>query len=260
MMADALREEDPRQILIFVTKSIYNHFVLCYTETDNRYLYGKRGSIMDINLDMEKEALLESDLESEPEFEELDMNLDKKRCPICDGVGEIIRFDENHIYYKCKHCGEPFVHTFTNQEEAEVYIADAKWKLFAELNEGLLDWRMTNWDRIRDDFIRFVNYHPYLENDLIFQMGILACETKGFNMMELSQYRQTRARFKRIDKIYKQRLKFLKAQMKNPVLSESMESYRLSRTQYVELKNQYLQTKMIIKVFWGILKKLGPFK
>lgn len=215
---------------------------------------------MDVNLNMEKEEMLDLDLESDPQFEELDVNLDKKRCPYCGGSMEIIRFDEDHIYYKCKNCGEDFKYPFKNKEEAEFYIADAKWELFAKLNEGFLDWRMTNWNHIREDFIHFVDRHPYLENDLIFQMGILACDTKGFNQMNLDQYRETRARFKRIDKIYKQRLKFLKAQMKNPVLSESMESYKLSRAQYVELRNQYLQTKMVIKVFWGILKRLGPFR
>lgn len=215
---------------------------------------------MDTNLITENEEALGLDLESEQDFEEFDMNLDKKPCPNCGGELEILRFDENHVYYKCKNCGEPHSQPFKNQEEAEFYIADAKWKLFAELNEGLLDWRMTDWNQIREDFIAFIERHPYLENDLIFQMGILACDTKGFNQMDLNQYRETRARFKRIDKIYKQRLKFLKAQMKNPVLSDSMESYKLSRAQYVELRNQYLQTKMIIKVFWGILKKLGPFK
>ena len=211
-------------------------------------------------LDLDLEEELELDLELEPEFEELDMNLDKKRCPYCDGIGKIIRFDEDHIYYQCQYCGETYSHTFRSKEEAEFYIEDAKRKLFAELNEGLLDWRMTNWKQIRKDFMQFIDLHPHLQNDLIFQMGILACDTKGFNMMDLNQYRDTKERFKRIDKIYKQRLKALKAQMKNPVLSESMESYKLSRAQYVELRNQYLQTKMIIKVFWSILKKLGPFK
>jgi hypothetical protein len=143
-------------------------------------------------------------------------------------------------------------------------MEEAKWELFAKLNEGFIDWRVTNWKQIREDFVHFMDQHPELENelqnDLQFQMAILACETKGFNMMELEQYRETKARFKMIDKIYKRRLKFMRAQLKDPVLSESVENYKLSRAQYVELRNQYLQTKILYKVFWSVLKKLSPFK
>ena len=208
---------------------------------------------MDTNLNMEKELDLDLDPVSAPEF---DLNLDKKRCNACGGRLKIVRFDENHVYFKCINCGsdEQF-HTFQNQEEADFYKEDAKWELFSRLNEGFIDWRATNWEQIKKDFLAFIDQHPYLENDLIFQMGVLACETNGFNQMDFAQYRDTKARFKRVDKIYKQRLKLLRAQMKNPVLSESMESYKLSRVQYVELRNQYLQTKMIYKLLWGIVKK-----
>ena len=238
---------------------------------------------MDINLNAETELILESEQEvdlsldekkcqngegdldiseadeSAPEF---DINLDKKRCENCKGVLEIIRFDENHVYYQCKHCGDPdpAVYTFQNQEEADFYLADAKWALFAELNEGLFDWTKTDWVKIRDHFIEFVNQHPYLENDLIFQMGILACSTHGFNLMHFDEYLETKDRFNRIDQIYKQRLKLLKAQMKNPVFSDSMESYKLSRAQYVELKNQCLQIQMAKKVAMAALKKVNPLK
>ena len=214
---------------------------------------------MATNVNAEPEMELDLDFDMDMELEpEMDMNLDRKKCEGCGGDLMILRFDMNHIYYQCKHCGQESRYTFKSVEEAEFYLEDAKQALFGKLREGFVDWRMTNWDQLHDEFIEFINQHPDFENDLQLKMAIVACVTKGFNLLDAANYRQSRLKFKVVDRMYKQRLKVLRAQMKNPVLSESMEDYKMSRAKYVELRNQYLQTKMAYKLLWSVVK--GFFK
>ena len=208
---------------------------------------------MDMNIDMDMEMEMDVEMESD-----MDVNLDRKKCEGCGGDLLILRFDMDHIYYKCKNCGDESRYTFQSEEEAEFYLEDAKQELFGKLREGFLDWRKTNWDKLHREFIEFVNQHPFLENDLQLKMAVVACLTKGFNTLDAENYRQSKENFKIVDRMYKQRLKLLRAQMKNPVLSESMEDYKMSRAKYVELRNQYLQTKMVYKLLWSVVK--GFFK
>ena len=134
---------------------------------------------------------------------------------------------------------------------------NTKAKLFGKLRKGLIDWQVTDWEQLRKDFSEFIQYAD-LPNDLQLKMAVIACVTKGFNTMSAEEYKQSKKDFKIVDRLYKQRLKDLRAQMKNPVLSNSMEDYKVSRARYVELRNEYLQTKMMYKLLWSVVK--GFFK
>ncbi len=185
---------------------------------------------------------------------EMDLNLDKKTCEMCGGDLAITHFDMNRLYYKCEHCGDETVYAFKSAEEAEFYANELKRELFFRLREGFSDWQRTNWDELHKDFIQAINKQPELEKNLQIQMGLIACLTKGFRQMDDVNYQQCKRLFKIVDKTYKQRLKALRAQAKNPVLSDSIQSYQMSREQYVALRNEYLQTKKIYKLLWSLLK------
>ena len=184
----------------------------------------------------------------------IDMNLDKKKCPDCGGTLAIKRFTRERIYYECAFEGTESCYTFQSPEEANYYLESAKQKLFAELRKGFIDWQVTDWNHLRRNFDDFISQHPDFENDLQMKMAVIACITKGFNMMDSEQYRQSKIYFKIVDGIYKQRLKEMREQMKNPLFSNSMEDYKISRARYVELRNQYLQTKVMYRACWGLVR------
>ena len=188
----------------------------------------------------------------------IDMNLDKKKCPDCGGTLAIKRFTRERIYYECAFEGTESSYTFQSPEEANFYLENEKQKLFAKLRNGFIDWQVTDWGHLRRNFDDFISQHPDFENDLQMKMAVIACITKGFNMMDNEQYRQSKVHFKIVDGLYKQRLKEMREQMKNPLLFNSMEDYKISRARYVDLRNQYLQTKTMYKIGWGLVK--GFFK
>ena len=185
----------------------------------------------------------------------IDMNLDKKKCKDCGGTLIIKRFDKERIYYECAHTGDEYEYVFQSPEEANYYMESVKQELFAKLRKGFIDWQVTDWEQLKKDFDNFIIQHKELENDLQIKMAVIACVTKGFNTMDAEQYRQSKIDFKIVDRMYKARLKELRTQMKSPVLSNSMEDYKISRARYVALRNEYLQTKMMYKLLWSVLKK-----
>ncbi len=184
----------------------------------------------------------------------VDMNLDKRRCGDCGGAVEIQHFDSNCIYFMCKACGKEDTYTFQNEEEARFYMEEAQQELFGRLREGFIDWQATNWDRLFKDFMAFLDEHPEFENDLQFRMAIVACLTNGYNRMDHEKYRQCKGRFKAADKMYRSSLRLLRTQISNPELSDSIEDYQTSRAKYVQLRNEYLQTKTMWKMVWKIAK------
>ena len=184
----------------------------------------------------------------------IDMNLDHKKCDLCGGSVKLQRFDRNGVYFLCEACGKENSYVFASEEEAQFYMDEATQELFGRLREGFIDWQSTDWDRLYDDFMDFVGEHPEFESDLQFKMATVACLTSGFNRMNHEKYRQCKVRFKAADKMYRSHLKLLKAQLANPELSESLEDYQTSRAKYVQLRNEYLQTKMIWKLVWKLAK------
>lgn len=184
----------------------------------------------------------------------VDMNLDKKRCAACGGIVSIRHFDRECVYFLCNACGKEDTYTFANEEESQFYMDEAKQALFGRLREGFIDWQVTNWSDLYKDFTAFLDEHPEFENDLQFRMALIACITDGFNRMDHQKYLQCKGRFKAADKMYRFSLKQLKMQISNPDLEDSIEDYQTSRTKYVQLRNDYLQTKTAWKAVWKIAK------
>ena len=185
---------------------------------------------------------------------DIDMNLNEKKCTECGGDVEILRFDLNCVWLECKACGNQVQYAFQSEDEANFYMDEKKQSLFGRLREGFIDWQMTDWNQLYSDFISFMEEHPEFESDLQFRMAIVACLTNGFNRMDREKYRQCKSRFKVADKMYHRRLKLMETQIANSKLADSIEDYQMSRTKYVQLRNEYLQTKMIWKMVWNVAK------
>ena len=167
-----------------------------------------------------------------------------KKCEGCGGVLKFMRTDAYNSYYECPHCGE--LVTISNASEGGVNLVfeSAKNDLLSRLRRGFEDWRVTQWDQLYRDFVDFTSAHQHLQNDLQFQMAIVACLTKGFNAMDAEKYQQCKTLFKITDEMYKMQIKELKAQAKNPAYSQTIGEYEASRAKFVKLHNEYVNSKM----------------
>ena len=181
-----------------------------------------------------------------------------KTCPNCGGgILEQQGADLKNIYYKCKSCG----HTMTEQvkeDETNLVFEMKKRDLLKRLNSGMVEWRATQWDQLYKELNEFINDYAQIHNDIQFQMALVACMTKGFNIMDGEKYSQCKKRFKATDKKYKHQLKVLKAQSSDPTLSDSMADYKESRKKYLKLRNEYRNTKLAWKLIFFAMKKLVP--
>ena len=178
-------------------------------------------------------------------------------CSICGSLMEQTGADLKNIYYKCTGCGNTCA-TQVKEDEANLVFEMAKRDLLSRLRAGFVDYRVTQWDQLHKDLIDFINRYEQVHNDMQFQMAIVACLTKGFNIMDAEKYSQCKNLFKITDKMYKQQLKELKKQASKPELSESMEDYKESRAKYIKLRNQYRNTKLAWKIIFFALKKVVP--
>ena len=180
-----------------------------------------------------------------------------KTCPVCGSLFEQKSADSHNIFYQCTGCGNKMSIAI---EEGDVNneFELAKRELLGRLHSGLVDWRVTQWEQLQKDLLDFINRYEQIHHDMQFQMAIVACLTKGFNVMEAEKYRQCKILFKSADKMYKQQLKALKAQASDPTLSETMEDHKEARAKYIRLRNQYRNTKLLWKLIFFAFKKLVP--
>ena len=186
----------------------------------------------------------------------IDMNVERRECKECGGQMRIDHMDKNGIYLVCPYCGTQEFYVFQNDEEARYYREEELLELMGRLRTGFWDWEKTNWEQLYKDFDKLIARQPYLEEDLSVQMARVACLTKGFQSMNAEIYRQCKILVKSGDKRYKRRMRILKAQMKKPGLSDALCGYRVSRNQYAQIRNEYLQTKRLYKMLWKLVKKI----
>ena len=178
-------------------------------------------------------------------------------CLVCGGLFEQTGADSKNIYHKCPYCGNT-VSTPVKEDEANLVFEMEKRELLGRIRSGFVDYRVTQWDQLYSDLVDFTNRYDQLSNDLQFQMAIIACMTKGFNIMDTEKYTQCKNLFKITDKMYKQQLKDLKQKAEDPSLSETIEEYKQYRVKYIRLRNQYRNTKLAWKIVFAILKKAVP--
>ena len=173
----------------------------------------------------------------------------RKLCEGCGGVLKYMRADLYNTYYECPCCGELLMIPIENEGGVNLVFEQSKNELLSRLRRGFEDWRLTKWDQLYRDFVSFIGAHEHLQNDLQFQMALVACMTKGFNSIDPESYQQTKTLFKIIDKVYKQQLKEAKSKAHNPAFSQSIAEYESSRAKYVQLHNNYVN----VKTPWSLL-------
>ena len=173
-----------------------------------------------------------------------------KKCELCGGALDYQSSDAQSSHYICPYCGKSYDFSAENDTGARLIYKDAKNELFSRLRRGFEDWRLTPWDQLYRDFVSFANAHEHLQNDLQFQMAIIACMTKGFNSIDPKQYQQCKTLFKAADSIYKMQKKEMKKKAKNPALSSSISEYEASRAKFVKLHNTYVDSKLPWKLIF----------
>lgn len=183
--------------------------------------------------------------------------MELNQCPLCGGPIVQDGSDMTTLYYHCSACGSAGSVPITDAGEGNAIYAQKKREITGRLRMGFLDWRVTQWDRLYTDISDFVNRYEQAQHDIQLQMGLVACITRGFNMMDKERYKQCRNLYKITEKIYKTHLKALKAQM-DPELYESVSDYKESRAKYKKCLNQYRNTKLAWKLVFTIVKKVVP--
>ena len=181
------------------------------------------------------------------------MDMTKIQCPICGGLVKQDGADMQYAYYCCVACGNRV--SVPLDADGNDGFTLGKRELLGRIRLGLVDWRVTQWERLYTDLIEFVNRYEAAQTDIQVQMGLVACITKGFNSLDAETYGQCKKLFKCTEKMYKHHLKTLKAQAV-PALTESVSDYQDSRDKYIKCRNEYRNTKLAWKVVFFIFKKV----
>ena len=176
----------------------------------------------------------------------------KDQCPICGGMLKHEGSDKSKAYYRCMSCGNKMDFALEEVGSAE-YILE-KRELLYRIREGMIDWQVTHWDTLRKDIFSFLRKYDFESNDIQIQMGIIACITKGFNVMDADKYKQCKKIYKFTKKIYKKYQNVLKSQ-KDVELFEVVHDYKDSSYKYVKCRNEYLNTKLMWKAVFFIFRK-----
>ena len=178
-----------------------------------------------------------------------------KQCPICGNILEQKGADMQFVFYRCIACGHELADSIN--DDANAAYALRKRDMLTRLNEGLVDWRVTQWERLHRDLVDFINRYEVAQLDIQLQMGLVTCMTKGFNTLDAETYKKCKILFKTTEKMYKLHLKTLKEKM-DPALYESVNDYQESRAKYKACRNQFRNTKMAWKIAFTLLKKFVP--
>ena len=181
--------------------------------------------------------------------------MDTKQCPNCGGYTEQDGADSTAVYYHCLACGHKIAVPIGDGINAE--FTQRRRELLTRLHTGFIDWRVTQWDRLHAELVDFIARYEDAQTDILLQMGVVACITKGFNSLDAETYARCKNLFKMTEKMYKQHLKTLKSQT-DPSLYESVSDYKESRAKYKKCLNQYRNTKLAWKLLFTVVKKFVP--
>ena len=166
-----------------------------------------------------------------------------KLCEHCGGTLQYTGSDSMRSHYECSFCGNQISFLIAEDGGAHLAYEARKKDLFERLRRGFEDWRMVNWDELYKDFVDFIGSHDYLHEDVRCQLALIACLTKGFNVMDENKAVYCKSLIKSVDKMYKQQKKALKRQMKNADRSDPFGDYEALRARYDRLTKDYTLRK-----------------
>lgn len=165
-------------------------------------------------------------------------------CKSCGGKLVFQYCDGKRIYSYCSACGCRTCYSFRNEDEAEQYMRNENREILIRVYSGLVDWELTQWDLLHRDIVKFISNHPYVANDIRFQMARIACMTRGFHIMDEDIYHSCQSRFIVTEEIYKGLIKFSKQQLTLPRKFDDLEDYDRARINYKHLRDMYQAEKI----------------
>ncbi|MBQ2987634.1 MAG: hypothetical protein IJD59_00855 [Clostridia bacterium] len=177
-------------------------------------------------------------------------------CKYCGGKFEFWRCDEQRIYIRCAHCHVMYTYTFPDHNTFRRFADAENRDILNRLRLGLIDWETMPWDSFHKDLIDFINGHSYAENDMRFQMAIIACITRGFQIMDEDIYQRCTQRFRIAEDIYKGLMNMQIKTAKDPLISKDLEVYEQLRSNYNHLRAAYLAVKTTKKAVSILLKQV----
>ncbi|MBE6585864.1 MAG: hypothetical protein E7645_04965 [Ruminococcaceae bacterium] len=179
--------------------------------------------------------------------------MDTNQCPQCGSLMIQTGADATSIRYRCPSCG--YLKAVQLTEEGNALYAQKKSDLLRRIRLGFVDWRVTEWDRLYQEIVAFISCYEEAQSDIQLQMSIVACITKGFNMMDAEKYKQCETLFKVTEAMYKRHLKTLKEQ-NDAKLYDSVTDYKESRVKYKKCRNEYRNAKLARKAVFFAAKKI----
>lgn len=182
------------------------------------------------------------------------MTTDVTKCPVCAGPMNQEGADAEVAYYRCVACGH--LATVKMKTDDNTAYALGRRELTGRVREGMIDWRLAQWDQLYADLQSFINRYSVAKYDVQLQMDLIACLTKGFNVMDAEKYKQCKIMYKQTERMYKNQLKMLKTQ-RDEAMAESVETYADLRKKYKACRNAYRNTKIMWKIAFSLLKKLA---
>ena len=154
--------------------------------------------------------------------------------------------------YRCRSCG--FMKTVPLSDHGNAEYEQKKCELLARFRLGFVDWRVTQWTSLQKDLLEFMSRYEEAESDIRLQMGVIACMTSGFQLLDDEKYKQCERIFKATEKMYKHQMQMLK-QQSDARLYESVSNYKELRVKYKKCRNEYRNTKLLWKIVFAIFKK-----
>ena len=182
------------------------------------------------------------------------MVCDTYQCPQCGALMTQTGADATTARYKCDFCG--FIKLFSLTDQSNAEFLQKKSDFISRINLGFVDWRVTQWDSLHRDLLNFISRYEIAKDDIQLHLGLIACLTSGFQVLDKEKYRQCKIIFKFTEKMYKQQLKMLKKQA-DTNLYKSVNEYKEMRAKYKKCRNEYRNKKLVWKAVFFVFKKMS---
>lgn len=174
------------------------------------------------------------------------------QCQQCGDILVQVGADGNCARYRCKSCG--FIKSVEISDGNNAEMSQKRAELISRVRLGIIDWKTTQWSTLQKDIVQFITNYETMKNDIELQIGIIACLTHGFNLMDADKYKQCKNLFKVSEKLYKQSMKSLKVKA-DTTLYNSVTQYKEQRAKFKKCRNDYRNTKLAWKAVFFVAKK-----
>lgn len=186
------------------------------------------------------------------------MNNNDRRCSRCGSVMVQTGAELQKVSYHCNCCGYNEYVTLSNNDNSEYW--QKRSELLGRVRKGVLDWKVTQWNYLRDDILSFTSSYEAARHDIYFMISLIACLTKGFHDLKSDEYKECKRLFKITERVYKRYRKDPCAaeHFARETGSSGIVEYEEYRQLYKTCRNEYRNTKMAWKVVFFVVKKVVP--